>query len=98
MHVLFKFEGCDNRSPFLQLGLTALHIAAWKGHADLVEMLLYEGCSPTALSNSGKTALQLATEESQHACVTVLTAVTSKVGPLATQGRGGSRISMRGGS
>lgn len=64
---------------YFQLGLTALHIAAWKGHASVVEMLLHEGCNPAALSHSGKTAQQLAAEENQHECVTILTAATSKV-------------------
>ena len=63
----------------LQLGLTALHIAAWKGHTAVVEMLLHEGCSPMALSQNSKTALQLAVEENQHECVTILTAASSKV-------------------
>ena len=65
--------------PCFQLGLTALHIAAWKGHVNVVEMLLHEGCNPQAQSQNGKTALQLAQDENQHQCTTVLTAAISKV-------------------
>lgn len=65
--------------PSLQIGLTALHIAAWKGHASMVEMLIRAGCNTLAQSHNGKSALQLAQEEDQHECVTILQAASSKV-------------------
>ena len=63
----------------LQLGLTALHIAAWKGHTSVVEFLIQSGADLLAKAQNGKTALQLAQEENQHECATILTAATSKV-------------------
>lgn len=64
-----------------QIGLTALHIAAWKGHASLVDLLIKDGCNIKAHTNNGKTALQLAQEEEQHECITMLKAASSKVYP-----------------
>ena len=63
----------------LQQGLTALHFAAWKGHVEVVEMLIKEGASPFVQSQSGKTPLQLAQEDEHQQCVLVLQAATSKV-------------------
>lgn len=66
--------------PFsCQTGLTCLHIAGWKGHAGVVEMLLKAGCNPLARTNTGKTALAIAQEEERHECATMLQAATSKV-------------------
>jgi len=63
----------------MQLGLTALHIAAWKGHSDVVQLLLQSGADPNAISHSNKTPLQVAQEESKHHCVSILTASMAKV-------------------
>ena len=62
-----------------QMGLTPLHIAAWKGHTEVVQKLLSLGCNPAAVAHSGKTAQQLATEEEHNETVTVLQAATAKV-------------------
>ena len=60
-------------------------MAAWKGHAGMVEMLIRAGCNTLAHSHNGKTALQLAQEEDQHECVTLLQSATSKVsGAIST--------------
>lgn len=67
---------------FLQLGYTSLHVASWKGQVAVVEMLVREGCNATAQSYDCKTPLQLAQEEEQHECVTILQAVTSRVRPF----------------
>ena len=61
------------------MGLTPLHIAAWKGHTEVVQKLLRLGCNPAAVAHSGKTAQQLATEEEHSETVTVLQAATAKV-------------------
>ena len=41
-------------------GLTALHLAAWNGHADVVELLLRFGADRTAINSEGETALKCA--------------------------------------
>ena len=64
---------------FIQIGLSALHIAAWKGQARAVDALIQAGCLVTAVSYNGKTALQLAEEENQTECIALLEAATSKV-------------------
>jgi len=43
-------------------GGTALHIAAWRGNADLVELLLADRADPTLCNLLGQTPLQLADE------------------------------------
>ena len=45
----------------------------------MVEMLIRAGCNTLAQSHNGKSALQLAQEEDQHECVTILLAASSKV-------------------
>ena len=61
------------------MGLTPLHIAAWKGHTAVVLKLLSLGCNPAAVAHSGKTAQQLAGEEEHSDTVSVLQAATAKV-------------------
>ena len=41
-------------------GLTPLHLAAWKGHADVVKFLLDQGADPNVVENSGDTPLHYA--------------------------------------
>ena len=45
----------------------------------MVEMLIRVGCNTLAQSHNGKTALQLAQEEDQHECTTILQSAISKV-------------------
>ena len=44
-----------------KLGDTALHAAAWKGYADIVEMLLAKGARTDLKNNEKKLALDMAT-------------------------------------
>lgn len=67
------------RHYLLQMGLSALHIAAWKGQAPVVDILVHSGCNIQAQSNNGKTALDLAQEERQVECIRILQTATSKV-------------------
>ena len=62
-----------------QLGLTPLHIAAWKGHTSVVQMLLSHGSNPAAVAHNGKTAQQLAAGEEHTEAHTVLQAAIAKV-------------------
>lgn len=45
----------------------------------MVEFLIQSGANLLAQAHNGKTALQLAQEENQHECATILIAATSKV-------------------
>ena len=44
-----------------------------------MEFLVQSGANLLAQAHNGKTALQLAQDENQHECATILTAATSKV-------------------
>ncbi len=57
-----------------QTGWTALHYAAVKGNADIVEYLLTEGASPNAPSPNGTTALMMAMSNNHVAVVQKLLA------------------------
>lgn len=50
-----------------RLGDTCLHGAAWKNHAQVVEMLLERGANPATKNNDGKTAYQLAKDAAVQA-------------------------------
>ncbi|OXB81721.1 UNVERIFIED_CONTAM: hypothetical protein H355_010282 [Colinus virginianus] len=52
-----------------KLGDTALHAAAWKGYADIVEMLLAKGARTDLKNNEKKLALDMATNA---ACASLL--------------------------
>ncbi|KAM8803608.1 osteoclast-stimulating factor 1 isoform 2-T2 [Rhynchonycteris naso] len=52
-----------------KLGDTALHAAAWKGYADIVELLLAKGARTDLRNNEKKLALDMATNA---ACATLL--------------------------
>ena len=56
------------------VGLTALHLAAQKGHADAVRTLIELGANPAATSKRGRTALHLAcSDQADAGVVRVLT-------------------------
>ncbi|NXT69310.1 OSTF1 factor, partial [Chaetops frenatus] len=56
-------------TPQNKLGDTALHAAAWKGYADIVEMLLEKGARTDLKNNEKKLALDMATNA---ACASLL--------------------------
>lgn len=62
-----------------KLGDTALHAAAWKGYADIVELLLAKGARTDLRNNEKKLALDMATNA---ACATLL---KKKQGPDAVR-------------
>ncbi|KAH8892461.1 ankyrin, partial [Thozetella sp. PMI_491] len=55
---------CDQRIPNIDNttseGNTALHLAAWNGHAEVVDILLNKSADWTAKNNSGYTPFHLA--------------------------------------
>lgn len=53
-------------------GYTALHLAAMKGYAPIVEALLAAGADPTRKGPQGKTPLDVAREKGQNAIVQLL--------------------------
>uniref|UniRef100_A0A8C3W9B4 Osteoclast-stimulating factor 1 n=1 Tax=Catagonus wagneri TaxID=51154 RepID=A0A8C3W9B4_9CETA len=56
-------------SPQNKLGDTALHAAAWKGYADIVQLLLAKGARTDLRNNEKKLALDMATNA---ACASLL--------------------------
>ncbi|CAF3594061.1 unnamed protein product [Rotaria sp. Silwood1] len=44
-------------------GSTALHVAVWYGHLEIVELLLKHGCSTTTINKYGKTAVEECRDE-----------------------------------
>jgi len=55
---------CNTGRPFLsgssRPGATALHIAVWHGHLDVVQWLLAQGAAVNAIDNAGRTPLYMA--------------------------------------
>jgi ankyrin repeat protein len=53
-------------------GLTALHLAAWKGQTEALRLLISMRCDVQPLSNDGSTPLHEAVRSSNTACVELL--------------------------
>ncbi|TKC40745.1 hypothetical protein EI555_020215 [Monodon monoceros] len=68
-HSLFKMLLSLVISPQNKLGDTALHAAAWKGYADIVQLLLAKGARTDLRNNEKKLALDMATNA---ACASLL--------------------------
>lgn len=66
----------DNRLTRVvdRAGWTPLHIAAHRGHAAVVEMLLANNADPTARTADGRTALALAEQAGRSAVAELLRA------------------------
>jgi len=56
----------------LQLGWTALHLAAREGHLSLVGLLLESGAEPLSKTNNGRTAMWYAAAEGQTQVLSLL--------------------------
>lgn len=69
------------------VGRTALHLAAWFGHNDIVKLLLAKGSKPDVLDNSGRTALHLA---AWFGNVPALQELIGKGAPLNVQDKSGN--------
>ena len=52
--------GADHACAGEQLGWTALHVAAWKGHTAVLEALLQAKADPRAQTHDGRTPLEMA--------------------------------------
>jgi ankyrin repeat protein len=53
-------------------GFTGLHCAAYNGNTDILELLLAQGADPSIIDQDGKTAAQIAEEESWEELVAIL--------------------------
>jgi ankyrin repeat protein len=61
-------QGLDERD---NLGCTALHCAAQKGHKKVVKLLLLAGADPTIMNNEGRTPRGVAKTMKHRECVQV---------------------------
>ena len=53
-------------------GMSALHLAAWNGHVQIVKYLLSKGASPQAKSKHGSTPVHAASEKGYTEIVRLL--------------------------
>jgi len=63
-------------------GMTALHWAAYKGHASICRVLVDEGASLTAVNSNGLTPLELAKKMGKAECVATLEAAGAVLPPI----------------
>lgn len=76
--------GCPIDARVTQNGFTALHMAAYQGHADCVQMLLDSGASTDlTVPESGKNARSLAASRGYDAVERVLTEFVNRAAPDA---------------
>ncbi|GEM_PF-5737488 len=83
--IVMEYVGgeCLGRRSF---GRTALSVAAERGHATVVRMLLERGADPDARRHDGETALSLAVTAGHATVVEVLLAAAADVNPRASDG------------
>ena len=70
--------GADPNGPRTGHGNTALHLAAWWGHADVVALLLSHGADPSIRNAGGQTALQMARGAGKDAAAGLLVQAEEK--------------------
>lgn len=63
---------CYSPSQRDSFGWAAIHMAAWCGHHDIVQMLLTAGCSPNITNSDDRTPLHLAAKANNFEVVRVL--------------------------
>lgn len=73
--LIHNYPVVDLEAPDLG-GLTPLHIAAEKGYAGIVKVLLDAGCTSTTTDSIGRTALAWAQAKGHEDCVALLLPVT----------------------
>ena len=66
----------DANAVVLPGGETAMHLAAKKGHTDVIQMLLNQGANPLSLNNFSKSPLSEAQERAYDQVVEMLSSAT----------------------
>ena len=64
--------GANVNQKNLSVGWTAVHYAAYEGHADILRMLLAHGAIPDLPDTSGDTAESYAVEWENSECISIL--------------------------
>ncbi len=64
--------GVDHREPANESGDTALHLAAYEGHDNIVALLLKRGANPNQTNKNGENPLHYAAHEGRPRIVTLL--------------------------
>jgi ankyrin repeat protein/serine/threonine protein kinase len=73
-------EGRPARSAYRRRGLTALHLAALRGHVDVARALIDQGASPSSLDDAGRTPLHEAAESGLPGVAALLLGAKAEVG------------------
>ena len=64
--------GANINQKNLSVGWTAVHYAAYEGHADILRMLIAHGAIPDLPDTSGDTAQSYAVEWENSECISIL--------------------------
>ena len=64
--------GANVNQKNLSVGWTAVHYAAYEGHADILRMLIAHGAIPDLPDTSGDTAQSYAVEWENSECISIL--------------------------
>jgi hypothetical protein len=85
------------RSPSMNEGMTALHVAAQSGNTDLVRYLLEKGANPEIVDSNGRKPIDLVTAGAGNAAAPA-NAATAGTPPAGGRGAAGPPAAGRGGA
>ena len=54
------------------VGCTALYVASWCGHPEVIELLLQAGADPRIAANNGRTPVDIARSRRNEECIQLL--------------------------